>query len=247
MSQNVNDYLVLVSGKSASGKSASLAKIREPQTVMYINAESGKKLPFRALPFRAKFKYDVVLTNPMQLQQCFDKAESDPEIKIIIVDTLTFLLDMYVSQYVKNAADGRKAWGDFAEDFRNMMQQMVAKSTKTVIFLAHTLDHYNETTMMNDTFVPVAGSLKNQGIEAWFSLVISTKKIKVTEDLVDHSMLTITARDRAVGYKHVFQTMITKETTGERIRGPMGLFEDHETYMDNDIQMVIDRLQQYYG
>lgn len=240
--QAVNDYLILVSGKSATVKSASLANLRNPEQGMYINCESGKKLPFKS-----KFKYNVVLQNPLQLQQCFDKAESDPDIKFIIVDTLTFLLDMYVSQYVKNAADGRKAWGDFAEYFRNMMQGMVAGSTKTVIFLAHTLDVYNETTMMNDTFIPVAGSLKNQGIEAWFSLVISTKKIKVTEDLVDHKLLTVTPRDRAVGYKHVFQTLITKESTGERIRGPMGMFEDHETFMNNDIQMVIDRLHEYYG
>lgn len=240
--QTVNDYLILISGKSATGKSASLAKLRNPEQGMYVNCEAGKKLPFKS-----KFKYDVALHNPLQLQQCFDKAESDPEIKYIIIDTLTFLLDAYISQFVKGAADGRAAWGDFAEYFRNMMQGMVAKSSKTVIFLAHTLDHYNEATMSVDTYIPVAGSLKNQGIEAWFSLVISTKKIKVTEDLVDHDLLKITPRDRAVGYKHVFQTLITKETTGERIRGPMGMFEDHETYMDNDVQMVIDRLHQYYG
>jgi hypothetical protein len=35
-----------------------------------------------------------------------------------------------------------------------------------VIFLAHTLDVYNETAMVMETAIPVAGSLKNQGIEA---------------------------------------------------------------------------------
>ena len=41
--------------------------------------------------------------------------------------------------------------------------------------------------------------------------------------------------------------MITKETLNSRIRGPMDLWADHETYIDNDIQLVIDRLHTYYA
>lgn len=242
MSNNINDQLVLVCGPSGTGKSASLRNIRNPETVMYLNCEAGKRLPFKA-----KFKYNATVTSPMQIAGAFAKAEADPEIKVIIIDTLTFLLDMYVSQFVKNAADGRKAWGDFAEYFRHMMQELVAKSTKTVIFLAHTLSKYNEGEMVMETSVPVAGSLKNNGIEAWFSIVIGVLKIKINEDLKEHDLLKFTEREKAVGFKHVFQTQITKETTHSRIRGPMGLFEDHETYIDNDIQLVIDRLHEYYG
>ncbi|WP_269063645.1 hypothetical protein [Marinobacter shengliensis] len=42
MSQNqVNDNLVLVCGKSAAGKSASLMGLEKPQGVMYLNTEAG--------------------------------------------------------------------------------------------------------------------------------------------------------------------------------------------------------------
>ena len=242
MAQTINDQLVLIAGKSATGKSASLRNLREPGSVMYLNCEAGKRLPFPA-----KFKYNVTVTNPNQLAQAFEKAANDPECKVVIIDTLTFLLDMYITQFVKNAADGRKAWGDFADYFRNMMQNWVATCPKTVIFLAHTLDVYNETAMVTETYIPVAGSLKNQGIESWFSIVLASKRIKINEEHVDNARLKITPRERINGFKYVFQTQITRDTVSERIRGPMGLFEDDEVFMDNDIQLVIDRLHAYYG
>ena len=44
------------------------------------------------------------------------------------------------------------------------MQNYVAKSTKNVIFLAHTADQLNEGEMIMETKVPVKGSIKNNGI-----------------------------------------------------------------------------------
>lgn len=241
MAQGINDQLVLVCGPSASGKSASLRNLKHPEKVMYLNCEAGKRLPFRA-----KFKYNLTITNPHQLDQAFAKAEEDSDIEVIVIDTLTFLLDMYVSKFVKPATDGRKAWGDFAEYFRHVMQDLVANSTKIVIFMAHTLTKLNESEMVMETSVPVSGSLKNNGIEAWFSTVISTLKVKINDDLKEHDLLKFSEREKAVGYAHVFQTQITKDTVNSRIRGPMGLWDDHETYINNDLQLVIDRLKEYY-
>ena len=171
MTQPVNDNLVLIAGKSATGKSACLAGLQNPEGVMYLNCEAGKKLPFRA-----KFK-QFTITDPLQVYEAFDAAENMPEIHTIVVDTLTYLLDMYESLYVYNAANGQKAWGDFAQYFRNLMQTYVAKSTKNVIFLAHTADTLNESEMVMETKVPVKGATKNNGIESYFSLVIATKKV----------------------------------------------------------------------
>lgn len=187
------------------------------------------------------------MTNPNQVKEAFAWAEKQDHIKVIIVDTLTFWLDMYISQYVRNAADGRSAWGNFAEFFRSTMQVDVAKSSKKIIFLAHVLDVYNETAMVMETAIPIAGSLKNNGVEAYFSLVLMCQKVKV-DDLVEGSdLLNITDRERQLGFKHVFQTQVTKETINTRIRGPMMLWEDNETYIDNCIQKVIDRLDTYYA
>jgi hypothetical protein len=140
-----------------------------------------------------------------------------------------------------------KAWGDFAQYFKNMMQQNVAASSKKVVFTAHVLDTYNEAEMQMDTRVPVKGSLKNNGIESAFSCVIASKKMKLKDlEKYSNNLLTITEADLDLGFKYVFQTRLTKETVGERLRGPMGLFSKDETYINNDIQLVFNRLDQYY-
>lgn len=41
MTQSVNDNLVLIAGKSATGKSACLAGLNNPEGVMYLNCEAG--------------------------------------------------------------------------------------------------------------------------------------------------------------------------------------------------------------
>ena len=76
----INDHLVLVSGKSATGKTASLRAIDKPEGVIYLNCENGKKLPFKA-----KFK-EFTVTDPQQVYQAFKEAESTkPDMKTYIL------------------------------------------------------------------------------------------------------------------------------------------------------------------
>lgn len=241
MSQT-NDNLVLLVGKAANGKSASLRNIKNPEGVLYLNCEAGKKLPFRS-----KF-IERVITDPIKhIPQMFTAAESKPEIHTIVVDSLTYLLDMYESKYVLTLANKMEGWSNFAQFFKYLMQDLVAKSTKNVIFTAHVKDDVTDE-MVRETSVPVKGSLKNNGIESYFSCVIAAKKKKLT-DLEEYksSLLTITPQEEALGFKYVFQTMITKDTVNERLRGPMGLFAANETFIDNDMQLVLARLHEYYG
>lgn len=237
----VNDHLVLVGGKSATGKSASLMELEKPEGVLYLNTEAGKRLPFKA-----KFLQKTV-TDPLQVLEAFDWAESQPQIHTIVVDSLTYLLDMYESLYIYGNSDGQKAWGDFAQFFKQLMQQKVAASTKRVIFIAHTVDNLNATEMVMETKVPVKGATKNNGIESYFSVVIASKKMTVKAlEPYKSTLLTITPEEEALGFKYVFQTKITKETVNERLRGPMGLFSNQETFIDNNMQLVMNRLQEYY-
>ena len=90
----INDNLVLIVGKSATGKSAALMNLKDPTGVAYLNCEAGKKLPFKS-----KFR-ELVITNPTQVLDAFDELENIPEVHTIVVDTLTFLMDMYETQYV---------------------------------------------------------------------------------------------------------------------------------------------------
>jgi hypothetical protein len=249
----MNDHLVLVCGKSAAGKSASLQNIKDPKGVLYLNCENNKKLPFKS----DFIQYTV--TDPDHVPMIVGAVESEEEITIadksydtakihtIVVDSLTYLMDMYESTKVINSSNTMQAWGAYAQFMKNMMAQDVAKSTRNVIFLAHTSDIYNESEMVNETIVKVKGSLMNQGIESFFSTVISCKKMPLSKlKLANSPMYKINDDEETLGFKYVYQTRLTKETVNERMRSPVGMWEIKETFIDNNIQHVLNRLHDYY-
>jgi hypothetical protein len=238
----MNDHLILVSGKAATGKSASLMFLDDPKGVMYLNCESGKKLPFKS-----KFE-EYTIVDPMQVVEAFQAAEEMPHVHTIVVDSLTYLMDMFESVYVLGSSNTMKAWGDYGQFFKKLMQHHVAKSTKNIVFTAHTSDVMNESEMAQETLVKVKGSVMNQGVESYFSTVISTKKVSLKQ-LKDYKndLLVVTPEEESLGYKYVFQTKLTKDTVHERMRGPLGMWNQSETYIDNNLQNVINRLHTYYA
>jgi hypothetical protein len=239
----INDQLILVAGFSGEGKSASLRHIRNQEKWMYLNCEAGKRLPFRN-----QFQ-NFRITDPYQVHEAFDHATYEAtDTQGIIIDSSTFLMDMFESNYVLNSANTMQAWGAYAQFFKVLMQQKVTTFGKPVIVIAHLLDVLDEKSAEMRTSVPVKGSLKNNGIEAYFSTVVAAKKVAVKElEKFGSKMLVITDEERELGFKHVFQTRITKQTTGFRIRSPMGMFDKSETYIDNDCQVLLDHLTEFYG
>ena len=188
------------------------------------------------------------VTDPLQVQQTLEALTGNPKYDVIVVDTLTYLMDMFETQYVINSANSMKMWGEYAQFFKRLMQEGVAKSDKQIIFTAHTSDIYNEAEMVSETMVKVKGSLMNQGIESYFSTVIATKKVPLkTLEKYKNDLLTITPQEERLEFKYCYQTQLTKETVNERIRGPLGMWAPNETFIDNNAQLVLDRLKQYYN
>lgn len=208
---------------------------------MHLNTEAGKRLPFKNKfqPYR--------IDDPYQVHEAFDYATGRDDIDGIALDSLTFLMDMFETQYVLPSTNTMAAWGAYAQYFKILMQEKVVRFGKPVIITAHVKDELDEKAMDIKTSVPVKGSTKNNGVEAYFSTVVSTKKMVIKDLKEYHSdMLTITEEDEDLGYKHVFQTRPTKTTIGEKIRSPMGLFKKSETYIDNDCQVLLDHLGAFY-
>ena len=245
MTEPINTNLVMICGEAIAGKTASLRNIEKPEGVMYLNCEAGKRPPFKNL----FWKEGIVITDPYQIYEGFQAAESMPDIHTIVVDSMTFLMDMYVSVHVVTASDTMSAWGNYGEYFRNLMQQYVAASTKNVIFTAHVEKILNEQTMQMEKRIPVKGALAKNGIEAFFSTIVTARTMPM--DILDkykNPLLNITKDDLMLGYKHVFQTRLTKDTIGERgMRSPMGLFSIPETFIDNDCQVLMSRLNEFYN
>jgi hypothetical protein len=236
-----NDQLVLIGGESGTGKSASLRNIRNKSRWLYCNCEAGKRLPFPN-DFQA-----ATVTDPYQVHEAFDYGTDNPDVDGIIVDTATFMMDMFETQYIIGNPNTQKAWGDYAQFWKVLMQSKVARFGKPTIILAHTRTDLNEAAMEMRTQVPIKGSLKNNGLEAYFSTVVAAKKATIKElEKFNNPLLHIDPLEEELGFKHVFQTQLTKATIGERIRSPMGMFTREQTYIDNDAQALLDHLQRYY-
>jgi len=240
---SINNSLVLLVGKSASGKSASLRNLKNPKEIIFLNCEAGKELPFAS-----KFRQLVITDPEKQIFAAFREAEKHPKIHTIIIDTITFMMDMYETEKIVPVEDRRAAWGNYAQFFKKLMNNYVAKSTKNVIMLAHTMDLLNESEGVMETLVKVKGSLMNQGIESYFCNVVSCKKMALTKlEAYANPHLIITPEEKLLGFKYVYQTKLTKETIHERIRGPLGMWDTKETFIDNDAQFLLDQLQSYYN
>lgn len=217
--------------------------IRNQDKWFYFNCEAGKRLPFKN-----NFNQQVIV-NPYDVHNYMDEIINNKDkVDGIVIDSLTFLMDMFETQYIIGSANTMQGWSLYAQFFKILMQQKIPLFGKPVIIIAHTLDTLNEKAMEMETSVPIKGALKNQGIEAYFSTVVSPKKMAL-KDLEPYKsdMLHISEDDEILGYKHVFQTRLTKTTVGERIRSPMGLFTRDQTFVDPDAQQLLDHLKAFYG
>lgn len=244
MIQETNDQLVLAVGYSATGKSASFRNIRKQERWLNLNTEAGKRLPFKNTFDNKRIE------DPYQVFEAFDYATNDaPEnYDGIIVDSLTFLMNMFESMYVINSANTMAAWGSYAQFFKTLMQDKIIKFGKPVIITAHVRDELDEKNMEIKTSVPIKGSSKNEGVEAYFSTIVASKRMTVKDlEPFKSKLLTITDEEKELGFKYVFQTRLTSKTTGERIRSPMGLFDKSQTFIDNDCQILLDHLHSFYG
>jgi len=244
VAEAINDQLILIEGKAAAGKSASFMDFDNPEGVVYLNCENGKRLPFPS-----KF-YQKTITDPKQIPTFIEELEGHPNFHTIIIDSLSFAMQMFESMHVLPARDTMKMWGEYAQFFIRMMNNQVAKSSKTIIFTSHTTDNYNESELVNETSATVKGSLKNVGIEAFFSCVVMARRVPVTklEPYEEgNDLLNITEQERNLGFKYVFQVQLTKDTINEKIRHPLRMWSDREVFIDNNSQLLINRLNEYYG
>jgi len=238
-----NDQMILIGGVSGAGKSAALRNIRNQDRWIYINTEAGKRLPFRNQFINAR------VDDPWQVYHFVDDAINNPDdVDGLVIDSATFMMDMFESQYVLGSSDTMKGWSNYAQFWKNLLQKKLVQFGKPVVIIAHVLEVYDEASMSMKRSVPIKGALKNQGVEAYFSTVVEATKIPI-KDLNDYDqdLLHISEDEEDLGFKYVFQTRLTKESIGTRIRSPMGMFSKKQTHMDNDVQLLLDHLARFYG
>jgi hypothetical protein len=239
-----NKNLLLIAGHSATGKTASLRNLKNQEGIVYLNCECNK-----GLPFKNSFKY-ATITDIETFEACLTASISSDECHTIIIDTLDFLLEMFVSQKINHPdiEDTRSAWGDYTEFFKRIMKEHVASTNKRIIFLAHLTESIDENTGQKVASIPCSAKLSKMGIPSFFSHIVCTHKHSVDYlKQFDNPLLNITEDDEDVGFKYVFQTRPTKDTRHLPIRGPMGMWEKQETFIDNCAEAVCTKVEEYFA
>lgn len=222
-----NNFIILVNGKYSSGKTASLRNLPMDKTVI-LNCD-GKPLSFNGKPHK-----NIKIPSVDILMAGLKKLEEDEQCEYIVLDTLSFLMEMYETEKIYTLPKNQQmsAWTPYGQFFREMIHQM-KRSKKKIVVLCHTQSIYNESEMETEVKAYVKGSVGKIGVESHFSTVVGAKKIR------DESAQS--------GFRYVFQTAITKDTLNEGIRSPMGMWTEDELYIDNDVMLVFDKIKQYYG
>lgn len=237
-----NRRIALIMGPPAHGKSMSLRNLRNPERKVVFNTDR------KELPFKSKFR-NVHINDPYEVLAYMDEIAKQPDdvVDTIIIDTITFLMDMFETKYVVTATNTQAAWGAYAQFYKQVMDKALA-SNKTVIVLAHEKKVMNESEMVLETKVPVKGSVGHTGVEASFEVVLAAKKKAISKlEYLDQTPLLKNDDEEDLGMMYVFQTKIDKDTLQEKMRSPLGMWKKEERFINNDIQNVIDRLNEYYS
>jgi len=234
-----NKNIVLVMGRSNTGKSTSLRNLPQ-KNMVYLNTD------LKEIPFKDNFKINVEIPNAKDILGYIEEIEAEPSVTGGVLDTLTFLMMMYERQYVSNAADGQKAWGGYGNFYREFIHAIKA-GTKSYVILAHEDTQLNEQSIMMESRVPIKGAVGKIGVEADFTTILSSMQIPTKKlESIQNDLLHITPEEHEDGVKYVFCTRVTKEFAGGKMRSPIGLWKRNELFIDNDLNQVFDRLKDYY-
>lgn len=241
MSATGNKNVILIMGRPNVGKSHALISLENPERVAYLNTD------MKELPFPSNFKINKEISQPYEVLNYIDQIEEKgKDIDTVILDTLTFLFDMFENQIINTSDDTQQAWGAYAQFYRTLITK-IKKGTKNYIILSHEGSNYNKEDMVVDISVPLKGSAGKKGVEGDFSNILQARTISVDEaEKYPNDYLNITDYEREDGIKRVFVTRITKETLGHKIRSSYQLWDRKELYIDNDINIVLKKIQKYY-
>lgn len=241
MAQNKN--VIMIMGKPNTGKTTSLRNM-DQGSMIYLNAD------LKDVPFRDRFLENVEIADANDTLGFIEEIENAEGVSGAVLDTITFLMQMYERQYVAPFAGtktGQSAWGDYGNFYRNFIHA-IKSGSKSYVIMAHEDESLNEQSMMMESRVPIKGAVGKVGVEADFTTVLRTMQIPVKKlEGHENDLLTITDEEREDGVKYVFQTRVTKETAGGKMRSAMGLWSRNELFIDNDVALVMKRLNEFYG
>ena len=223
--------MIAIVGESGSGKSTSIRNLNPTET--FIISTTGKRPGIKgALKKYPTFtKTDTGYTGNFVTTSSVDKIATilkyintkRPDIKTIIIDDY---------QYIMGFEAMDKADQKGYEKFTQMAQHAYQVLKEAM-------------NMRDDLYVIVSTHSENTGdrINPFYKIKTLGKMIDSTitlEGLFTYVFFTAIQRDDEGNPSYKFMTNSDGTTTG---KSPMGLFD--ELYIDNDLKIVIDRIEEY--
>jgi hypothetical protein len=227
-----SDYTVLVFGYSGSGKSYSLRNLDVAKTA-YINVEGKPLLIRNANDLAAYYKPTTI----PEVQNAISECVKNDNIEYIVFDSITMLADKIMfPHFIKNAPvsksgakDTQTGWMNY-KTFFNEMIAFCKASKKSFIFTALAMEINDEQDKFEKMLAPkIQGSLKESVASEFTTVLYATAKLEEV--------------DGKKQGKFVFQTNREPNNWYVQAKSPPGALD---TYMENDISIVLDKLKKYY-
>lgn len=223
--------MIAIVGESGSGKSTSIRNLNPAET--FIISTTGKRPGIKgALKKYPNFtKTDSGYTGNFVTTANVDKIDTilkyintkRPDVKVVVIDDFQYVM----------AFEAMDRAGDKGYDKFTQMAQHAYQVLKSAMNLR------------DDLYVVVSTHSENTGdrINPYYKMKTLGKMLDNTitlEGLFTYVFFTAIQRDDDGNPSYKFMTNSDGTTTG---KSPMGLFND--LYIDNDLKLVIDRIEEY--
>lgn len=231
--------LIVIGGWPTAGKTMATKTLRNQDKWFFGNIEQ------KQIPFRNSFKA-IDISDTAVFKRFLANVKPLTDIEGTIFDGMDMYLDKWENENVKGSGNGLASWAEYQENATNIIQKEFRQCKRDVILTWHYISVTDEKTALPKDSLAMKGGMGKKGAEAYFTNIFTAKCM----DLVDllpyqNDLLHITPDDEARGFKHVLQTQKTKDTRNEPTRTLDGAFSIKETYVDCDIQQVLDRLHKF--
>ena len=210
--------VICIAGESGSGKTTSMRNL-DPKSTYYIDADK-KGLSWKG--WRKAYNKEnknYIRCDVANIVRVYIRklAESQPHIKVIVVDTINGL--MVADEMRRSKEKGYDKWVDLAACVWDLVCECYDyRDDLTIVFTAHTQTDHDENGYM------------------FTRIKTSGKKL---DKIVLESKFTTVLLSKCVDGRYLFETQARNSTA----KSPMGAFDTFE--IENDIVEIIKALEEF--
>lgn len=236
----VSSECILIVGEATKGKTTSLNFLAEPEKAVYVNTD------LKRLPIKDRFLKHLFTNDVDEAIEFIEYVCTLKKVNLILLDTITHLMRAFVKDKITKPNAGWDGWAANSVYYQSIIESL-KKSKADSIVLAHIEPVLDEDNVVVGNRIPVQGSPGKTGVESEFSVILQAEyfTLKEIKKFPKNDNLTITKDDKLRGGKYVFVTGKCKKLPLTLARGPLGFWKPNEVIIDNDVQLVLDRLRNY--